>query len=533
MWHDPTTNTLVYESHDARLLQHVPGARQLTNGYIGLPVTLLNLQICRMLGYPVIRPLGDYDWPRSRAIKEPFHAQIETANFLAVHPKACVLSDMGTGKTLSSLWAADALMCDAEQRGETFRALIVAPLSTLSTVWADAIFGNFMGKRKSVILHGSSEQRIKALAEDADFYLVNHDGIKVGAKLIRVGQQQKVTLSGFSRALSERTDIRLAIVDEVGAFRDHRSLRSRVAKHILAPRDHLWLMTGTPTPNGPTDAYGIAKLLNNAKGEPFTHYKQRAMTQVSQFKWVPRAGAHEAAQALMQPSIRFSIEDCVDLPELTTQTRDVELSPEQTKAIKALKNDLLLEINKGTVTVANEAALRIKMIQVACGGVYDSEHSGHKLDCRPRVAVVRELIEESGSKVIIFAPFIFVVNMLNSVLKEYSRRVILGSTPVKERNEIIRAFQQERDPHVLIAHPETISHGQTLTAASTTVWYGPTDKTDVYIQANKRMHRPGQKRPCAVVNLAATPLEREIYRRLASNESMQGLLLKLVEEQRL
>jgi len=118
-------------------------------------------------------------------------------------------------------------------------------------------------------------------------------------------------------------------------------------------------------------------------------------------------------------------------------------------------------------------------------------------------------------------------------LKDYSRRVILGSTPVKERNDIIRAFQQGRDPHVLIAHPETISHGQTLTAAATTVWYGPTDKTDVYIQANKRMHRPGQKHACTVVNLASTQIEREVYRRLAGNESLQGLLLKMVEGQRL
>ena len=533
MWHDPTTNTLVYETHDPRVLQYVPGARQLMNGYIGLPANMLNLQIMRVLGFPVIRPLDGYDWPRSPAINQPFQAQTETANFLAVHPKACVLSDMGTGKTLSSLWGADALMRDYEARGEKFRALVVAPLSTLTTVWADAIFGHFMNRRKAVILHGSSEQRIQALAIPADFYLINHDGIKVGAKLVRKGHRQMVELGGFAKALAARTDIRLVVVDEVGAFRDFRSLRSRVGKSILSARDYLWLMTGTPTPNGPEDAYGIAKLLNNAHGETFTGYKQRVMMQVSRFKWVPRTGAHEAAQKLMQPSIRFAIEDCIDLPELTTQTRDVELSAEQAKLLKQLKNDLLLEMQKGTVTVANEAALRIKIMQIACGVVYDSEHKENKVDCAPRLKVLREIIEEAGSKVIVFAPFISVVNMLNFSLKDYSRRVILGSTPVKERNDIIRAFQQGRDPHVLIAHPETISHGQTLTAAATTVWYGPTDKTDVYIQANKRMHRPGQKHACTVVNLASTQIEREVYRRLAGNESLQGLLLKMVEGQRL
>jgi SNF2 family DNA or RNA helicase len=530
MWHDPIQNVLVYEARDPRILQYVPGAKPINGKYIGLPASLVNLQIMRCLGYPVIRPLDYYDWPRSAFIKRPFAAQTETANFLAVHPRCCVLSDMGTGKTLASLWAADALMKDAESRGETFRAVVVAPLSTLTTVWADAIFGHFMNRRKAVILHGSAEKRLEQLKQPADFYLINHDGIKVGARL---DKKRRVELDGFAAALALRSDIRLAIVDEVGAFRDHRSLRSRVAKRLLATRDYLWLMTGTPTPNGPEDAYGIGMLLNGCKGEPFTHYQQRVMMKVSQFKWVPRQGAHEAAQQMMLPSVRFSIEDCVDLPELTSQTRDVPLSADQAKLAKDIKRELLVEMGKGTITVANEAALRLKLMQIACGVVYDSDHNEHRVDCRPRLAVLREIIEEAGSKVIIFAPFISVVNMLKEVLKDYSRRVILGSTPVKERNEIIRAFQQERDPHVLIAHPETISHGQTLTAAATTVWYGPTDKTDVYIQANKRMHRPGQKRACTVVNLASTPTEREVYRRLASNESLQGLLLRMVEDQRL
>lgn len=528
MWHDPTTNVLIYETRDTRVLDLVPGARPIDGAYVGMPATLVNLQIMRYLGYPVIRPLDNYDWPRSRFIKAPFHAQIETANFLAVTPRACVLSDMGTGKTLSALWAADALMRDYESQREKIRCLIVAPLSTLQTVWADAVFHHFMPRRKAVILHGTPEKRIEKLGQDTDFYLINHDGIKVGARL---GKQRRMEFTGFALALAGRTDIRLTIVDEVGAFRDYRSLRSKVARQLIAKRDYLWLMTGTPTPNGPEDAYGIGALLNGCRGETFTSYKQRTMMQVSKWKWIPRPGANEAAQALMQPSIRFSIDDCLDLPELTSQTREVELSSEQKTLLHRLKNDLLLEMKNGTVTVANEAALRLKMMQVCQGVVYDEDHKAHRLDCQPRIHVLREIIEEAGAKVIVFCPFISVVNMLNEVLKDFSRAVIIGDTPVKERTKIIRAFQQERDPHVLIAHPETISHGQTLTAAATTVWYGPTDKTDIYIQANKRMHRPGQQRPCTVVNLSATRVEREVYRRLEANESLQGLLLKMVKEQ--
>ena len=527
MWHDPASNVLVYNEPDnARILKHVAEAKQLFNGYVGVPATLSNMQILRLLGYPVVRPLERYDWPRSSHIKQPFHAQTETANFLAVHPRACVLSDMGTGKTLASLWAADALMRDAERRGRKLRCLVVAPLSTLSTVWSDALFQNFLGRRTAVVLHGSADKRLELLARPYDFYLLNHDGIKVGARL---DSRRRVELGGFSAALANRADIQLVIIDEVGAFRDYRSLRSRVAKSLLSASRIVWLMTGTPTPNGPLDAYGIGKLLNSCHGEMFTSYRDRVMLRISQFKWHPRSGANAAAQALMQPSIRFKIEDCTDLPEMLTQLREVELSDEQRTLLKKIKQDLILELKKGTIPVANEAALRIKMMQIACGCVYDENHAGHQVDCRPRIKILNEIIEEAGSKVIIFAPFTSIVNMLNTALTDYSRRIILGHTPVKERTEIIQAFQGDRDPHILIAHPATISHGQTLTAAATTVWYGPTDKTDEYIQANKRMHRPGQKRMCTVVNLASTAVERETYRRLAANESLQGCLLKMLE----
>jgi SNF2 family DNA or RNA helicase len=109
----------------------------------------------------------------------------------------------------------------------------------------------------------------------------------------------------------------------------------------------------------------------------------------------------------------------------------------------------------------------------------------------------------------------------------------LGDTPLRERKQVIDDFQQKRDPHIIIAHPETIAESQNLTAASTALWYAPIDKTNIYLQGNKRHHRPGQQRSCVVVNLFATPTEKEIYRRLANNESMQGLLLRMVEDQRL
>jgi SNF2 family DNA or RNA helicase len=74
-----------------------------------------------------------------------------------------------------------------------------------------------------------------------------------------------------------------------------------------------------------------------------------------------------------------------------------------------------------------------------------------------------------------------------------------------------------------------MSHGLTLVAATCIIWYAPTDRTEIYLQANKRIDRPGQTKTNVVVQLAATRIEREIYRRLEANESMQGLILDLAK----
>lgn len=534
MWYDPNYNVVIYEKPDARLLEYAVGARQISDTHVALPATLTNLQIARLFGLTVIRPLKDYDYPRGKHIAKPFFAQTETANFLVTNPRACVLSDMGTGKTLSALWAADALMRDAAQRGERLRAIVVAPLSTLQTVWADTIFANFLGRRKAVIVHGDPAKRIEQLKQDADFYITNHDGLKSGARYVDAKAKRRLEFGGFIAALAAREDIRLAIIDEVGGFRDHTTMRSRAAYAFLKTRDFVWLMSGTPTPNGPLDAYGIGKLLNGARRETFTSYKNRIMTQLpgSLYKWVPKRGANEEAAKMMAPSIRFNIEQCQDLPELQTVNLHCELSREQEQLMRELKREFMLELKagKGVISAVNEAALRTKLLQIAAGAVYDDKHEAHIVDCGPRLAALRELIDTSLGKTLIFAPFVSAVNRLNGGLTEFSRAVIYGDTAIKDRTEIIRAFQNEDNPRVLLAHPATIAEGQTLTAAATVVWWAPIDKTTLYLQGNRRIWRPGQTRNCTVVNISGCRVETEIYRRLIANETMQGVVLKLAEE---
>lgn len=526
--YDARTDCIVYDHVDPlKIAAAVPEARRLHNGYVALPASLTNLQALTRAGLPVPSPLRAYDWP-TRHGQKPMAIQKETAAFLALNKRAFVLSEMRTGKTRSSLWAADYVM--RQHAPGACRALIVANLSTLRRTWGKEIFENFMGRRTYVVVHGADQKaRLRALSQDADFYIVNHDGVGVGA--VQTGRGA-IELRGFADALAKRHDIKIVIIDEASAYREASTRRHRVARQVFGQVDYLWQMTGTPTPNRPTDAYGMAKLANNAWGESFKSFQGRTMLQVSPFKWVPRAGAHAIVQTMLSPAIRFTQEDCFDAPPVMIEDRDCELSAEQKKLLAELKREAAVTLKSGTkLDIANEAALRTKLIQIACGAVYDSTHASHKVDAKPRMTILREVVSEAPRKVIIFAPLTNAINAIHDELKgDFSCAVVDGNVSEKVRSQILNDFQSSSHPRILIAHPGPIARGLDLTAAATIVWYAPTDKTEDYIQANQRINGPAQKHSRTIVQIAATPTEREIFRRLANNETLQGVMLKLVEE---
>jgi SNF2 family DNA or RNA helicase len=534
---DQAHNVLVYPAlargTSDLILQYIPEARAFNGSSVGVPRTLRNSQVLRWLGHPVVPVIdSSYDWPHAPGIN-PYDSQKVTSNFLVLHPRCFCLSDMGVGKTLATLWAADWLM----KQHAGMKALIVCPLSIMQRVWGDAIFKNFLNKRTFAILHGSASRRDAELSKNVDFYIVNFDGVGVGAHT-----HKRFELDGFSKRLADRQDIRLVIVDEASAYKDAGTKRHKLARQIIGQRDYLWLLTGTPTPTAPTDAYGLAKLVNNAYGKGKEQFRNESMIKVSNFIWKPQKDGYEKARKLLTPSIRFDIKDVWDGPEMTVQQRQVELTAEQKHHMAALKRDLQVVVKAGhPITAVNEAAVRTKFIQISLGAIYDHNHVSHTIDASTRIDELRAVIQEAPSKILIFVGLTNVVNLLYKELGPkkdakgrvthhgWTREIINGETSQRDRNRIFRDFQQSDNPRVLIADPGTMAHGLDLYAAQTVIWFGPTDKCELYLQANKRAHRPGQKWPVTVVQIVSNKLEQEIYRRLENNESLQGALLSAVQ----
>jgi SNF2 family DNA or RNA helicase len=314
---------------------------------------------------------------------------------------------------------------------------------------------------------------------------------------------------------------------------------------IFTDRSYVWPLTGSPTPTAPTDCYGIAKLINNALGKSFNNFQADTMYKPfpNSFRWLPKADGYEKARKLLTPAIRIPIDSVWQGPQLVPEMRMIELTEQQKKLISGLKKDFVIRIKSGEpISAANEAAARQKFLQISLGAVYDENHKAHYIDAMPRYSEAEQVIDETQRKVVIFVGFTSIIDLLYKKLSahgqavsratKYSVDIINGAVPQKERTRIIRSFEKDdSDLRVVVCNPEATAHGiNEFVAADTALWFGTTEKAELYDQGNKRIRRPGQKYPTRAVQFVSNPLEKEIFRRLENKLNLQGSLLELVEK---
>lgn len=479
--------------------------------------TLDSTKVLRNLGMDAPTPMlhDGYDWPGRF---EPMGHQITTADFATINLKLFILNGTGTGKTAATIWGMDYLV----RRGYVKRILIVCPLSVID-VWENELFNLVPGYSVGTMT-GSRQKRIDILNSDCQICLINFDGV---SSLYKNDKKKRIETS----ELKDRFD--LIIVDEASTYRNADTDRYEALRFINTPQVRLWLVTATPTPNAPTDAWALTRLVSPSNvPRTFAMFRDQVMMRAGPYRWVPKFGAAEKVREVMQPAIRFEKKDCLDLPPITYNDRFCELSSEQSKAFESMKSKLIHEAEDTSITAANAAVKILKMQQICCGVVKDDDENPVYLNSTKRLKLVSEIIEQTSEKVIVFVPFIFAMDLVQKHLdKEGVTNVLVnGRVPGSQRGPLFKQFQHEKDPRVLIAHPAVAAHGLTLTAADTIIWYAPIYSLEQYEQANARIERKGQKNAMTVFHLYSHPFEVAIYEALRKKGSIQSALLDLYRE---
>ena len=453
--------------------------------------------------------LKNYQWTGKFA---PFNHQKTTASFLSIRRRAFCFNEQGTGKTASVIWAADYLM----KRGLVKRVLVLCPLSIMKSAWQQDLF-KFAMHRSCSVAHGSAAQREKIINAGSEFVIINFDGVAVVKDAIAAG--------GFD----------LIVVDEANAYKNAQTNRWKVLNRLVTEtQPRLWMLTGTPAAQSPLDAYGLAKLVGSPKCPKYYGvYRDQVMMKVTQFKWAPKARAQELVHSILQPAIRFEKKDCLDLPSVTYIEREAPLTPQQRKYYAQLKNQMLFEASGEEVSAINAATKLNKLLQISGGAVYTDTGEVLEFDVSNRLNVVMEVIEEASHKVLVFVPFTHTIELLRARLEKEGIpcAVINGKVPVNKRSEIVDDFQRTDKVRVLLIQPKAASHGLTLTAADTIIWYAPTTSVETYLQANARIDRAGQQNAMTVVHVKGSPVEERLYTMLQGNIDNHQKIIDLYRQE--
>jgi SNF2 family DNA or RNA helicase len=500
---------IIDSSENAAVAQAIPHAKLLKHDgkdMLAMPYGVDESMVLKNLGFSVPPPiLQYYNWPgRFTAMNH----QKETAAFLTMHKRALCLNAPGTGKSISSLWAADFLLDEGIAR----KVLIIAPLSTVKVVWGNEL-RHHLPHRSFVVCTGSKQKRTELLeTPGVQYVIINHDG--------------------FTTMQHELTGFDVVIYDEATALKSPSSQRYKIfSKWMQKHRPWLWMMTGTPISQTPADAWTLSRLVDAPLcPKSFTSFKDMVMQKVSNFRWIPRPDALETCRKVLQPSIRFSLDECKDLPQTNFVGRKTELTKQQEKAFKDMKDKAVTIFSAGEVTAANTAVMLSKLLQISCGVVY-GDGTTIAIDASYRYNTLTELLTEIGDKAIIFVPLKGVQVWLRDKLTAdgFDVAMVNGDTSKKDRDQIFNDFQHTDRPQILLAHPKVAAHGLTLTRSRDIIWFAPIYSLEQYEQANARIRRLTTTGKTTVWHIWATGFEAELYRRLRAKKNTLAEFLTLVQ----
>ena len=494
--------------HPGQVLNSIRDSKDMGNGEVAVKWDVPQVHALRSMNIPAPSPIRKkYSWPGRY---KPFDHQRDTAEFLTNHRKAFCFNEQGTGKTGSAIWAADFLM----ERGLIRRVLVICPMSIMGSAWRNDLF-SFAMHRKVDIAYGAAKKRKAVIESDAEFVIINYDGVQIVEKEIAEG--------GFD----------LIIVDEATHYKNAQTKRWKSLNRLVGPDTWLWMMTGTPAAQGPEDAFGLAKLVNpNGVPRYFGQWRDMVMFKVTQFTWKAKPNAVDTVHQALQPAIRYTKDECLDLPDMVYVRRHVEMTAQQKKYYELLRKRMVMEAAGEEITAVNAAVKASKLLQIAAGAVYTDEGETVEFDIKNRYNVLKEVIDETRNKVLIFVPFQHTIQMLMDQLvkDKVTAEIISGKVSAGARSDIFRRFQTEPDPRVLVIQPQAAAHGVTLTAADTIVWWAPTASLETYAQANARIHRSGQVNKCTIVQLEGSAIERRVFTLLDNKIDVHSKIVDLYRD---
>ena len=441
----------------------------------------------------------------------PHRYQDIAINKIYETPRAGLFLDMGLGKTVITLTAIEDLKFN---QFEINKVLVIAPLRVAEDTWSKESekWDHLQHLRISKVL-GTPSQRRRALATDADIYVINRENV--------------VWLTNELSSIGNGWDFDMVVIDELSSFKSPKAQRFRALKKYITRSSRVIGLTGTPAPNGLIDLWSQIYLLDGGErlGRTITGFRERYFVPNQRnantiFNYKPKDEAEKNInEKISDICISMRAEDWLEMPERIDNIQAVKLTDKEYRKYEEFERQSYMEFIEGEVTAASAAALTNKLLQYSNGAVY-LEDGGYVNTSDKKLDALDELIELSNGKPILC--FYSYKHDLERIKKKFSFARKL------ESSDDITAWNNG-EIQLLLAHPAGAGHGLNLQAGGNIiVWFGLTWSLELYQQANARLYRQGQKQESVIIHhlITAGTADEKVLNSLQGKKDVQDELLE-------
>ena len=421
--------------------------------------------------------------------------------------------DMGLGKTVITLTAIEELIYN---EFAVSRVLVIAPKRVAEDTWSRERnkWDHLKDLRISVVI-GTATQRKRALAADADVYVIGRDNVVWLCELL------------------PRWPFDMVVIDELSSFKSNQAKRFKALRRVLPRSRRAVGLTGTPSPNSLMDLWAELYLLDRGErlGKTIGCYREEYFRPGKTdghviYSWEPRKGAKEKIEKLISDiCVSMSAEDYMQLPERIDVEVPIKLGEADKRLYDQMESDQILTMGDDQSVVAlNAAAVMNKLLQMANGAVYDDHGEVIKIH-EAKLDALEEIVDVAGEPVLVFYSYKHDKTAIEGRLKGV--REIRGPKDIADWNA-------GKIP-VLLAHPASVGYGLNLQdGGHVIVWYGLTWSLEQYQQANARLYRQGQQKPVIVHHLIAEgTVDEQVMRALKHKDTSQASLLAALKDRNL
>ena len=305
-------------------------------------------------------------------------------------------------------------------------------------------------------------------------------------------------------------------IDESTTIKNPAAKRTKNIVFLRPLTKYRRILTGSPVTKSPLDLFSQCYFLDPFLLDQSSYYVFRTRYAICRKINVSGRSVEivvgyrnlgELSEKLKNFSYRVLKDDCLDLPKKTFVKRTVDLTEEQKKLYKQMKQEAIAFLNGKMVTSATVITQLMRLHQITCG--HFTANDGRVQDIKNnRITQLMDVLEEMEGKAVIWAHYRYDIRkIVEAISKKYGENAVVtyyGDTSTDDRQKAIKKIQDPKSAvRFIVGTPQTGGYGITLTGASTMIYYSNGYDLEKRMQSEARIDRIGQEKPMTYIDLIA------------------------------